>query len=164
MERSSNKTYSPLGNFIYHFVAGSVRVHWNSLKRIESSCKELEEHQRWKVVTCSLGSSLDFPSKLGMSEGSLLKTIVQAESWDTRSFISLDKSGRFNVVRKGSLGWAGLCTLPGNSGSCKFDCCKYHGHGHNNLLSFDPWRDAWKYCDAGCLNYVVLQRHNWKSK
>jgi hypothetical protein len=32
----------------------------------------LEEHHRWKVMTWLAGSSPAFPSKLGMSEGSLV--------------------------------------------------------------------------------------------
>ena len=34
--RSSNKANTPLGSSIYHFTAGPVRVHWNSLKPMES--------------------------------------------------------------------------------------------------------------------------------
>jgi hypothetical protein len=51
------------------------------------------------------GSSPDFPLNLGMSEGNLVGTGGQFGSWKTRSFISLDRSGKFNVSRKGSLGW-----------------------------------------------------------
>ena len=112
MARSSNKAYAPLGNSIYHFTASLVRVRWNSLKQIESSCKELEEHQRWKVVTCSSGSSPALPSNLGMFERSLVGTVGHTGSWDTGSFINIDKSGKFNFARKGRLGWAGQFHAP----------------------------------------------------
>jgi hypothetical protein len=36
---------------IYHFFVEPMRVLWKSLKRMESSIKELEEHQIWKVIT-----------------------------------------------------------------------------------------------------------------
>ena len=110
--RSLNKANPPLGISIYHFAAGPVRVRWNILKQIESWCKEFEEHQWWKVVTCLLGSSPSLPSNLGMSEGSLVGTASQARSWAIGSFVNLDKSGRFSVVRKGSLGWLGQWNAP----------------------------------------------------
>ena len=55
-------------------------------------------------------------------------------------------------------------TLPGSFGSCKVDCYKYHGLGHNNLLLFQPYRAAWKNYDVVYLDYAVLQSHNWKIK
>ena len=54
--------------------------------------------------------------------------------------------------------------LPDSSGSCKVDCYKYHGLGHNKLLPFEPYRAAWKHCDVSYLDYAMLQIHNWKSK
>ena len=54
--------------------------------------------------------------------------------------------------------------LPSSFDSRKVDCYKYHGLGHNNLLPFFPCGVAWKNYDVGCLDYGVLQTHNWKSK
>jgi hypothetical protein len=42
---------NPHGNSIYHLVVEPVRVRWKSRNLIESSINELEEHQRWKVMT-----------------------------------------------------------------------------------------------------------------
>jgi hypothetical protein len=36
---------------------------------MESSIKEFEEHQKWKVMTWLFGYSPVFPSNLGMLEG-----------------------------------------------------------------------------------------------
>ena len=47
------------------------------------------------------------PLNFGISEGSLVGTGGQEGSCLTGSFISFDKSGKFNVARKGSLGHTG---------------------------------------------------------
>jgi hypothetical protein len=47
------------------FFLEPVSVLWKSCNRMESSIKEFEEHQRWKVITWLLGSSLGFPFELG---------------------------------------------------------------------------------------------------
>ncbi len=97
---------------MYHFAAVPVNVLWNSLSLTESSFNELEEHQRWKVVACAPGSSPAFPSNLGMSEGSLVGTGGHKGSCLTGSFINFDKSGKFKVARKGSLGLTGALDVP----------------------------------------------------
>ena len=47
-----------------------------------------------------------------MSEGSLVRTGGQDDLCLTRSFISFDKSGKFKVARKGSLGLTGALKVP----------------------------------------------------
>ena len=47
-----------------------------------------------------------------MSEGSLVGMGDQEELCLTRSFISFDKSGKFKVARKGSLGLTGALKVP----------------------------------------------------
>ena len=46
----------------------------------------------------------NFAFEFGISEGNLVGTGSQEELCLTRSFISFDKFGKFNVARKGSLG------------------------------------------------------------
>jgi hypothetical protein len=46
MARVLNLVKKPHGNSIYHFAAELVRVHWKSHNRMESSIKDLDEHQR----------------------------------------------------------------------------------------------------------------------
>ena len=71
---------------------------------MESSFSELEEHQRWKVVTWSLGYSPFFPSKLGISKVILTGTGGQFGSWHTRSFVVFNKSCKFKFAKKGRRG------------------------------------------------------------
>ena len=49
---------------------------------------------------------------LGMSEGSLVGTGGHKGSCLTGSFINFDKSGKFKVARKGSLGLTGVLEVP----------------------------------------------------
>ena len=100
------------GNSIYHFVALLVRVLCNSLNQTESSFSELEENHKWKVVTWALESSPTLPSNFGISEGSLVGTGGQEELCLTGSFISFDKSGKFNIARKWILGLTGALKVP----------------------------------------------------
>ena len=58
------------GNSIYHFAAEPVSVRWKRRKRIESSMRDFDEHHKWKVITRLFGSSPNFPSNFGISEGS----------------------------------------------------------------------------------------------
>ena len=59
------------GNSMYHLATMEVRVLWKRCRRIEPSIKELDEHQRWKVITWFFGSSPGLPSNFGISDGSL---------------------------------------------------------------------------------------------
>ena len=97
---------------MYHFAAVPVKVLWNSLNLTESSFNELEEHHKWKVVACAPGSSPALPSNLGISEGNLVGTGGHKGSCLTGSFINFDKSGKFKVARKGSLGLTGVLDVP----------------------------------------------------
>ena len=92
-------TNSANGNSIYHFVATPIKVLWKSLNRTLSSIKEFEEHHRWKVITCVLGSLFNFPSNLGMSDGNLVGIGGQAGECLIGSLINLDKSDKFKVAR-----------------------------------------------------------------
>ena len=85
----------------YHFVATPVRVHWNNLNRIVSSMILFDEHHKWKVMTWLPGSSACLPSNFGMSEGSFVGMGGHEGSCAMGSFVSLVKSGRFNVAKKG---------------------------------------------------------------
>jgi hypothetical protein len=71
MARVLNSVKKPRGSSIYHFAAEPVSVRWKSHNRIESSIKELDEHQRWKVMTWLFGSSLDLLLNFGMLDGNL---------------------------------------------------------------------------------------------
>ena len=55
------------------------------------------------------------PLNFGISEGSLVGMGGQKELCLTRSFIGFNKSGKFKVVRKGSLGLTGELKVPGGS-------------------------------------------------
>jgi hypothetical protein len=72
MARLLKLVKKPHGNSIYHFAVEPVRVRWKSRNRMELSIKELDEHQRCKVMTCLFGSSPDLPSNFGMSDGILV--------------------------------------------------------------------------------------------
>jgi hypothetical protein len=39
--------------------------------------REFDEHHKWKVITWLFGSSLDFSSNIGISEGSLAGITIQ---------------------------------------------------------------------------------------
>ena len=97
---------------MYHFAAVPVKVLWNSLNLTESSFNELEEHHKWKVVACAPGYSLALPSNLGMSEGNLVGTGGHEGSCLTGSFINLDKYGKFNISKNGSLGRTEALKVP----------------------------------------------------
>jgi hypothetical protein len=71
MARVLKSVKKPCGSSIYHFAVEPVRVRWKSRNRMESSIKELDEHQMWKVMTWLFGSSPDLPSNFGMSDGNL---------------------------------------------------------------------------------------------
>ena len=90
---------------MYHFAAVLVKVLWNNLNQTESSFSELEEHHKWKVVAQALGSSPTLPSNFGISEGSLVGTGGQED-------FCFNKSGKFNVAGKGSLGLTGALKVP----------------------------------------------------
>jgi hypothetical protein len=89
---------------MYHFAATPIKVLWKSLNLTLSSIKELEEHHRWKVMMCVLGSSFTLPSNLGMPDGSFVEIGSQAGECLIGSFINLDKSGRFKVAKNGTFG------------------------------------------------------------
>ena len=89
---------------MYHFATLPMRVRWNNHNCMESSFNELDENQRWKVVTWSHGSSLGLASNFGMSEGNFVDIGGQRGSWQIGSFNNLVKSGKWKVSRKGSLG------------------------------------------------------------
>jgi hypothetical protein len=90
------------GSSIYHLVVEPVRLLWKSHKRMESSIKEFEEHQIWKVITWLLGSSPGFPSNFGISEGSLAGIGGQNGACSMGSLVKCDRSGRSNVAKNGS--------------------------------------------------------------
>ena len=64
---SSKEEYLERSISMYHFVTLPMRVCWNNHNCMESSFNELDEHQRWKVVTWSPRSSLGLASNFGMS-------------------------------------------------------------------------------------------------
>ena len=84
------------GSSISHFAATLVKVLSKILNRTVSSFSEFEEHHRWKVVIWAPGSSITFPSKLGMSEGNLLGTgghvalVTMGHSSTLTSMVSLN--------------------------------------------------------------------------
>jgi hypothetical protein len=67
---------------------------------MESSIKDFEEHQRWKVMMWLFGYSLGFSSNLGILDGSLTGIGGQKWAWSMGSFIKWDKSIKSNVARK----------------------------------------------------------------
>lgn len=77
---------------------------------MESSVIVLDEHHMWKDRTWLVGSSPELPSKLGMSEGSLVDIVGQLASCCMVSFINYLKPGRLNLAIKGSRGASG--TVP----------------------------------------------------
>ena len=106
---SPKEEYLERSRSMYHFATLLIRVRWNRRNWTESSLKELDEHHRWKVVTWSPKYLLGLPSNFGMSKGNLVSIEGQRGSRQIGSFNNLDKSGKCNVARNGSLGcW--LCT------------------------------------------------------
>jgi hypothetical protein len=103
MARVLKSVKKPRGSSIYHFVAKPMRVHWKSRNQMESSIKELDEHQRWKFVTCLFGSSPYLPSNFRMSDGNLAGITGQWGECRIGSFKILTKSGRSKVAKKGKL-------------------------------------------------------------
>jgi hypothetical protein len=102
MDRVLKLVEKPRGNYIYHFSAEPIRVHWKSHNRMESSIKELDEHQRWKIMTWLFGSSPNLLSNFGMSDGSLAGTTIQWGEFRIGSFKILDKLGGSKVAKKGN--------------------------------------------------------------
>ena len=76
--RYPKSTKLVVGNSIYHFATSLIKVLWKNLNLMLSSINEFEEHHRWKVIMCLLGSSLTLPSNLGMFNGSF---VVIGGSW-----------------------------------------------------------------------------------
>ena len=85
-----------------HFFALPVSVLGNSRNLIELSKNELETHHRWYVVIWLAGSSLVFPSNLGMSVGMLTGTGGQAKWCLMGLFVSFDRSSNSRVPKNGS--------------------------------------------------------------
>ena len=59
-------------NTIYHFVMLPIKVLWKICNLMISSINELDEHHKWKFMTCMEGSSPRFLSNLGMSDGNFM--------------------------------------------------------------------------------------------
>ena len=91
LPRFLKSTKLAIGNSIYHFAAAPIKVLWKSLNLMLSCINEFEEHHRWKVIICVLGSSFTFPSNLGMSNGSFVGMGGQASECLIGSFINFDK-------------------------------------------------------------------------
>jgi hypothetical protein len=64
-----------------------------------------EEHHKWKVMTWLAGSSLTFPSNLGMYEGSLVGIADHVGSCNIGSFVSLLRSSMLREAKYGI--WSG---------------------------------------------------------
>jgi hypothetical protein len=101
--------YHEWSSLMYHFATLPIRVRWNRFNCIESLCNVFDEHNRWKVVMWSPGSSQVLPSNFIMSEGNLVGMGGQRRSWKIGSFNNLDKYRKCNFTRNGSFGWV-LCT------------------------------------------------------
>ena len=93
MANDSKVTWDPDFSSTYHLADGPIRVIWNNLKHMESSVMLFEENHKWKVITWLVGSSPDFPSKFGISEGSLVGILGHVGSCKMGSFVCLFKSG-----------------------------------------------------------------------
>ena len=104
VSKSPKEVKVPLGSSMYNLVTFLVRVHWNNLSLIESSIREFDEHNKWKVVIWLPGSSLVFPSNLGISDRSLAGTGGQAELYQIGSLVNLDRSRNFKASKKGNCG------------------------------------------------------------
>jgi hypothetical protein len=77
---------------------------------MESSMMLFEENHKWKVITWLAGSSPDFPSNLGISEGSLVGILGHVGSCKMGSFMSLVKSGMLRDAKYGMGGFGGGST------------------------------------------------------
>jgi hypothetical protein len=75
---------------------------------MELSMMLFEEHHKWKVMTWLVGYSPDFPSNLGMSEGSLVGIFGHVGSCNIGSLVSLIKSGMLRDAKYGMGGGGGL--------------------------------------------------------
>jgi hypothetical protein len=69
---------------------------------MESSIKELDEHQRWKFMTWLFGSSPDLSSNFGMSDGILVGITGQWGEYRLGSFKIIDNLGRSKVSKNGN--------------------------------------------------------------
>ena len=78
---SLKEEYIERSSSMYHFITLPMRVCWNNHNCTESYFNELDEHQRWKVVTWSLGYLLGLALKFGMSEGNFVGIGRQCGSW-----------------------------------------------------------------------------------
>jgi hypothetical protein len=58
-----------------------------------------EEHHKWKVKIWLVGSSPNFPSNLGMSEGSLVGMVGHVGSCDIGSLVRLVRSGMLREAK-----------------------------------------------------------------
>jgi hypothetical protein len=74
---------------------------------MESSMMLFEEHHKWKVMTWLAGSSPNFPSNFGISEGSLVGILGHVGSCNIGSFMSLLKSGMLRDAKYGMGGGGG---------------------------------------------------------
>ena len=101
---SPKEEYLERSSLMYHFMELPMRVRWNNHSYTESYFNELYEHQRWKVVTWSPGSSLGLASNFGMFEGNFVGIGGQCGSWQIGSFNNLVKYGKCKVARNGILG------------------------------------------------------------
>jgi hypothetical protein len=104
LAKLSKSTNQADGNSMYHLATAPIKVLWKRLNLTLSSIKEFNKHHRWKVMTWVLGSSFDFPSNLGMSEGNLVGMGGQADECLIESLINLDKSCKFKVAKNGIFG------------------------------------------------------------
>ena len=89
---------------MYHLDATLVIVRWDSYNQIESSTMLLEEHHKWNDIMWFWGSSLIFPSNLGILKGILIGMQGHNESWWMGSFVNRAKSGRLRLAINGRLG------------------------------------------------------------
>jgi hypothetical protein len=71
MARELKSWKEACGSSIYHLATKLVSVHWKRQKHTESSMRDFDEHQKWKVITWLFGSLPGFPSNFRISEGSL---------------------------------------------------------------------------------------------
>ena len=66
------KEYLKRSSSMYHFATLPMRVHWNNHNCRKLYFNELDENQRWKVVTWSPRYSLCLALNFGMSKGNLV--------------------------------------------------------------------------------------------
>jgi hypothetical protein len=70
-----------------------------------------EENHKWKVMTWLAGSSPDFPSNLGLFEGSLVGILGHVGSCNIGLFVSLLKLGMLRDAKYGIGGGGGVLVL-----------------------------------------------------